>query len=197
MALTEWGAKTADINFEKLAFSCGGKHVLNAIAATVEASAATPSMTLDTEAALLDTNMGAACAACAALAQPATTPATTVVPGTTISIPGYCTALHTPPNWQLESPTREPANDTQGACCYKERYVFLVSCSRSDWNWYLCLGLVTYQRIECYSFYNYFCCGNNNQQDCSDHPTCTHVPPATLPPTGTTPTGPKRYYNPE
>ncbi|MBY0308139.1 MAG: hypothetical protein K2Q09_05310 [Phycisphaerales bacterium] len=193
-ALTEWGAKVADLNFEKMESGCGDKPVLNAIAETVGAAASSPTMTLEAEMTLFNTTLAATCEDYEECAQPPATPAPTVIPGTTIPMPANCVTLNSPANWQSSLLERDPPSDTVGACCYKQRYMFFVMCRRTNWRCWWAFGLIRYSRMEVYEFYDRWCCNNPNMILCPDAPTCPHTPPATLPPPGVTPVGPIPYY---
>lgn len=193
-ALTEWGVQVADLNFEKLESGCGDGPVLNAIAETVEAAASSPTMTLEAEMTLFNTKLAATCSDFEECVQPPASTTPTVIPGTVIPMPSNCVTLNSPAIWQSGLLERAPEDDTVGACCYKQRYMFFVMCRRVNWRCWWAFGLIRYSRMEVYELYDRWCCNNPNLLACPAIPVCTHIAPTTLPPGGTTPTGPRPYY---
>ena len=190
-AFTEWGYQSADLTFEKDAYTCGADAFLGNLKAAWEDIFASKASTVEAGAAIMQMHLTAACAL--SVIQPATTPPPRVVPGTPITIPGNCDWLSTSPSWVPGEITHDDDASTSTSCCYKREFYILVVCKQggfwwTHWPWH-------YDCIRKYTWQQPFCCTNRNADDCPDVPTCQPQAINPVPATGVPVEGPDLYYD--
>jgi hypothetical protein len=190
-AFTEWGYQSADLAFEKDAYTCGADTFLDHLKAAWEDILTTKAATVEAGSAIMQAHLAAACSM--PVSQTTTTSPSRIVPGTTITIPSNCDWLSTSPTWAPGDIKRDPDSDSTGMCCYKREFYILIVCRQGGFFW--THWLWHYDCIRKYTWQQPFCCNNRNLGECPTDPGCS--PPATSPTPipGVPVKGPDLYYD--